>query len=246
MSVKKEKAYIIKAYTINDADRVIVFLTEKGKKKSAVSKNAMRLKSRFAGKLEPYNFCVLEYFEKKEDSGELCKLNSVEVLDSCFKSIGGKMEKFTAFSLISEILDSFVYGNDGEEKIFRLTEHCLGYLQERDVNISATLAYYIFWLLKLSGVLPEFEKCSVCNLGLADEQTVWFNGKHFFCNTHKNGEFSLDGYLVKVMEQIKTKKVYQVAKVSADFKSLFLFLISILEGVSNKKYKSFELLKTLL
>ncbi len=246
MSVKKEKVYIIKAYTINDADRVVVFLTEKGKKKSAVSKNALRLKSRFAGKLEPYNFCMLEYFEKKEDSGDLCKLNSVEVEISCFKSIGGKMEKFTAFSLISEILDSFVYGNEGGDKIFRLTEHCLSYLQENNANITAALSYYIFWLLKLSGVLPEFEKCSVCGSSLGENKKAYFNGKNFFCETHKSGEVSLDGNLINLMENIKTKKVSQIAETNADFKTLFLFLFSMLESVSNKKYKSFDLLKTLL
>jgi len=246
MSVKKEKIYIIKAHTINDADRVIVFLTENGKKKSAVAKNALRLKSRFAGRLDPYNFCLAEYYEKNEDSASLCRINSMEVIRSCFKSIGGDMQKFTAFSLISEVLNSFVYGNECGAKVFRLTDHCLSYLEQKDSNVAASLSYFMFWLMKLSGLMPDFGKCAVCSSELVNSSSCWLKDKEVFCSKHGGKGIEIKDSYLKTILKMEKSKLEDVVAAGDNFKELFQIVFTMLSLITEKEYKSYELLKAFL
>lgn len=246
MSVKKEKVYIIKAHTINDADRIIVFLTESGKKKSGVAKNALRLKSRFSGKIEPYNICNLEYYEKNDESGNLCSINSVEVEKSCFKSVGGNMTKFTALSLLNEILDNFVYGFESSPKVFRLTEHCLTYFENKDANISAVLSYFIYWLLKLSGVMPQILQCSVCGVKLENQSFSLYNDKEMFCSDHSTKGIKISSSQISTVIKMDKTKLSELAMEKIDFKELFGVMFTVLSLISEKEFKSYQLLKTFL
>lgn len=246
MSVKKEKIYIIKAHTINDADRIIVFLTESGKKKSGVAKNALKLKSRFAGKVEPYSFCEFEYYEKNKDSNNLCSINSATLLKSCFKSVGGDMGKFTALSLINEIIDNFVFGIEGSSKIFRLVEHCLDNLTMKGNNIHLPLSYFIFWILKLSGNLSEFKTCGVCDKKLSEFSLSYFDNKEFFCENHSNKGLKITKDVIEMFEKIEKNPLKNIEIDNIKIKEVFSTVINILTIYAEKDFKSYNLLKTFI
>ncbi len=161
MGVKIENAYILKSFTINEADKVIVVLNEKGEKLSLIAKNGARIKSRFQGKLEPFSFVKLEYF----DSGKsgLKPLNSVEVSKNLQSFIKGDMKKFLAFSFVNEVIDAFVYEKERNPRIFRLLKHIVDCL-ENGVGLKDAITYFSLWILKLSGIMPD-----VKNPDLSDE-----------------------------------------------------------------------------
>ncbi len=152
MGVKIENAYILKSFTINEADKVIVVLNEKGEKLSLIAKNGVRIKSRFQGKLEPFSFVKLEYFDNGKSG--LKPLNSVEVSKNLQSFIKGDMKKFLAFSFINEVIDAFVYEKEKNPRIFRLLKHVVDCL-ENGIALKNAITYFSLWILKLSGIMPE-------------------------------------------------------------------------------------------
>src|SRR5512132_1711981 len=76
MPVYKSEALILRTYKLNDADRIVVFLTRDRGKKRGVAKGARRMRSRFVGALEPLTLVSMVYFEK--ESRELVSLNRAD------------------------------------------------------------------------------------------------------------------------------------------------------------------------
>jgi len=179
LAVVKSVCYVIKTFTINDADKVAVVLTEGGLKKSLIAKNGARLKSAVAGKLDPFNFIEAEWFEK--EGQKLQPLNSAAIKKSYFKRISGDMGRFMAFSFYSELADLLVHGEEGSPKFYRLLTHTFDFLETHD-DLQTATAYFMFWGLKLLGVFPDFETCAQCGTGLSDGQNCGFSTEKFYCS----------------------------------------------------------------
>jgi len=179
LAVVKSVCYVIKTFTINDADKVAVVLTEGGLKKSLVAKNGARLKSAAAGKLDPFNFIEAEWFEK--EGKKLHPLNSAAIKKSYFKRISGDMGRFMAFSFYSELADMLIHSEEGSPKFYRLLTHVFDFLDEND-DLKTATAYFMFWSLKLLGIFPPFENCAACGKSLNDAAGVGFTGEKFCCS----------------------------------------------------------------
>src|SRR5215510_5739891 len=80
MPLHTTDALILRTYKLNDADRIVVFLTRDRGKKRGVAKGARRPRSRFAGALEPLTEVRMAYFEKERR--ELVGLNYAETVRS--------------------------------------------------------------------------------------------------------------------------------------------------------------------
>ena len=76
MPLHTTEALILRTYKLNDADRIVVFLTRDRGKKRGVAKGARRLRSRFRGALEPLTRASVVYFEK--ESRELVSLHDAD------------------------------------------------------------------------------------------------------------------------------------------------------------------------
>ncbi len=152
MSVKIEQAFILKTFVINESDRVVVAINENGQKISLVAKGGNRLKSRFQGKLEPFSFVKLDYFDRGK--GGLNSLNNVELEENLQKWVKGDMKKFLALSFISEVVDRFVYEKEKNPRLFRLIKHVVDSLKQ-NCDLKLCVSYFCVWILRLSGVLKE-------------------------------------------------------------------------------------------
>jgi len=199
VSVTRQQAYVIKTFTINEADTVAVLLTESGEKKSAIAKNGARLKSTVAGKLEPFNFVEVELFEKENQ--KLHPVNQVSVIKSSLQDISGDMTRFFVFSLLSEIVDRTVHGAEGNGKLYRLVGHVMDGMRN-GVPPAHAVAYFMFWKLRLDGVIALPETCPGCGVKLGGEDAIHSAGGRFTCSSCGSGrELSPDAYrLMKAME----------------------------------------------
>ena len=159
MSVKIEQAFILKTFVINESDRVVVAINEKGQKISLVAKGGNRLKSRFQGKLEPFSFVKLDYFDRGK--GGLNSLNNVELEENLQKWVKGDMKRFLALSFICEVADRFVYEKEKNPKLFRLIKHVVDSLKE-NCDLKLGVSYFCIWILKLSGLLKEIDEDIPC------------------------------------------------------------------------------------
>jgi len=231
---------VIKTFTINDADKVAVVLTESGLKKSLIAKNGARLKSAVAGKLEPFNFVEAEWFEKEGQN--LHPLNNAAVTKSYFKRISGDMARFMAFSFYSELADLLIHGEEGSPKFYRLLTHTFDFLDKNDDLQTATV-YFMFWSLKLLGVFPEFESCAQCGSPLSDGKNCGFSSEKFYCHQCRPQLDSLPG---GVIGRLRDMSKQPLSKLMADPDSdiaLLSMCNHILTGFTGRDTKSFALMK---
>ena len=86
MAVIETEGLILKSYSLAEADKIIVLLTQHQGLVRGVAKGAKRLKSKFGGALEPFSIVQVEYFQKEER--ELVSIRQIELLKSFFESAG--------------------------------------------------------------------------------------------------------------------------------------------------------------
>ena len=172
------RAYVIKTFTISEADRVAVLLTENGDKVSAIARNGARLKSAVSGKLEPFNFVQIDLFMKERQ--KMHPVNQVTLEKSYFKRISGDMTRFMVFSHLSELVDKTVHGEEGNPKVYRLLAHCFEAL-DGDVPIPLAVAYFQYWILKLAGMWPDDDHCEGCGRPVSESGEPAYRAGHFRC-----------------------------------------------------------------
>ncbi len=107
---------ILRTYKLNDADRIVVFLTRDRGKKRGVAKGARRLRSRFRGALEPLTRASVVYFEK--ESRELVSLNDADTEQSPLAAFHPEALGYVGY--LAELIDEWAPENDPNEKLFRL------------------------------------------------------------------------------------------------------------------------------
>ena len=200
MSVENHDAYVIKTFTLNEADRVATLLTAEGHKLSAIAKNGARLKSAAAGKLEPFNFVSVDLFHK-EGQG-MCPVNQVAVTKSYFKHIAGDMKRFMVFSFLSEVVDATVHGEEGNPRLYRLLTHCFEGM-DQGATPELAVTYFQFWVLRMAGMWPQDDPCGHCGNKPASGERM-FVGGGFRCGSCGGSGLSLPdgtGQLIQAMQK---------------------------------------------
>ncbi len=84
MGLVETEGLIFKSYSLAEADKIIVFLTQNEGLIRGVAKGAKRLKSRFGGSLEPFTVVNISYFQKEER--ELVSIRQIELVKSYFEN----------------------------------------------------------------------------------------------------------------------------------------------------------------
>src|SRR5436190_376926 len=83
MALVETESLILKSYSLAEADKIIVCLTQSQGVVRGVAKGAKRLKSRFGGGLEPFTIVDLTFYQKEER--ELVSISGIDVKRSFFE-----------------------------------------------------------------------------------------------------------------------------------------------------------------
>jgi DNA repair protein RecO (recombination protein O) len=165
MSLHTTEALILRTYKLNDADRIVVFLTRDRGKKRGVAKGARRMRSRFGGALEPLTRAVVVYFEK--ENRELVSLNTVDTLRSPLSAKDPEALGYVGY--LAELIDEWAPDSDPNETLFRLGAAVLEALAAAEaVPVERLVRYFEYWLLRLQGVYPSLAACQQCGQELVD------------------------------------------------------------------------------
>jgi DNA repair protein RecO (recombination protein O) len=189
MSLHTTEALILRTYKLNDADRIVVFLTRDRGKKRGVAKGARRMRSKFGGALEPLTRAVVVYFEK--ENRELVSLNTVDTLRSPLSA--KDPEALTYVGYLAELIDEWAADSDpNNEALFRLGAAVLEALAEA-VPVERLVRYFEYWLLRLQGVYPSFAVCQQCGQDLLDGARLTAPARPLVCRTcaASNGSLAL-------------------------------------------------------
>jgi DNA repair protein RecO (recombination protein O) len=165
MPVHEAEAVVLRHYSLSEADRIIVCVTREFGKLRATAQGVRRPKSRLAGALEPLNHIRLQFYSK--EGADLARIRQAETIHS-YLGKSPSLEKIYTFSYFAEAIHEFVEENNPNILIYRLFLSVLNAGERAGVS-EALVRYFEIWMLRLNGLLPNYDYCSNCGRYVKDE-----------------------------------------------------------------------------
>ncbi len=158
MSLFRDKGVVLRTYRLGEADRIIVFLTERHGKVRAVAKGVRKTTSKFGARLEPLTHVDLLLWQGRSD---LDIVNQVEVVDS-FRSVREDLARVTKGLALLEVTDQLAQERHLDPQLYSMLVGALRALA--DDNADPTLLAPAFFLkaLVLEGAGPVLDACAGC------------------------------------------------------------------------------------
>ena len=170
MSLHKTEAFVLRTYSLKEADKICVFFTKEQGKIRGVAHGARKIRSRFGSALEPFTEVALGYFQK--EGRELVSVSTCDILRSHFERAARDVETASAFSYMAELLSEFLPEHEANERLYRLVLATLETI-EAQRDLAQTLRYFEAWLLKLVGFFPDTSSCAACDETIASNDIVF-------------------------------------------------------------------------
>lgn len=180
MALIETAGLVLKSYSLAEADKIVVFLTQNHGLIRGVAKGAKRLKSKFGGSLEPFTIVNLNYFQKEER--ELVSISQIEVKKSFFADAANP-EFLQKFSYLSDLLFEFAPPDEPNERLYRMACASLETASENPQCLESIALYFELWLLRLAGFLPNWNNCDSCRREFGSEETTSLQANfHLICS----------------------------------------------------------------
>lgn len=179
MGLIETEGLILKSYSLAEADKIIVLLTQSEGLVRGVAKGAKRLKSKFGGSLEPFSIIHIQYFQKEER--ELVSIRQIDLIKSFFDN-ASEPQFLQKFSYLVDLLVEFAPPHDPNERLYRMTKVCLETAAENPASLESIAVYFELWILRLGGYLPNWNNCDGCKreFGNNEVSSLQINF-HLFC-----------------------------------------------------------------
>lgn len=170
MPLHNTEAFVLRTYSLAEADKICVFLTKDLGKVRGVAHGARKMKSRFGSALEPFTEVALTYFQK--EGRDLMSISTCEILRSHFHRAARDVETASAFSYMSELLMEFLPDHEPNERFYRLVVATLEAIEEGH-DLARLLRYFESWLLRLGGYFPDPSRCAACGETIAADESTF-------------------------------------------------------------------------
>jgi len=162
MSVLTSEAVVLRTWPVQESDLIVSLFTREYGRVKGVAKAALKSRKRFGGALEPMTVARAWFAERPRQ--ELVRLDQLEIVRSPL-SRPVDHARMAVLSLFAEVLDEALPEHDPQETVFRLV---LSVLEETTVAESETvqpwmaLTYFLLWMTRLMGLLPDIGHCTAC------------------------------------------------------------------------------------
>ncbi len=156
MALRNDQGIVLRGYPFGEADRVVVVLSPNHGKVRAVAKGVRKTKSRFGGRLEPFNHVDLVLYEGRN----LDTITQVEVIES-FPRLRSDLAAVTAASTMVEAADVVAQEGESSHRLFLLVQRGLRALEAGGGGPDLVTSF----LLKLAdvvGMAPALVACASC------------------------------------------------------------------------------------
>ena len=170
MPLHTTEAFVLRTYSLAEADKICVFITKDMGKMRGVAHGARKMKSRFGSALEPFTEVALTFFQK--EGRELVSISNCEIMRSHFGSAARDVATAGAFSYMAELLSEFIPENEPNERIYRLVAATLEAIEEGH-DLALVLRYFESWLLRLVGFFPDPSRCVACGEAIVPDESVF-------------------------------------------------------------------------
>jgi len=201
----KTAGFIFKREDRLDADRVFSVFTKDFGRIEIFGKAIRRITSKLRSNADLFSFSEIEFIQGKNKK----TLTDAFFLEK-FKSLPRDPEKLEVSYRVSNLLDSFIKGEEKDERILELLLdffHKL-YNQKLSTNHLQLLYFYFFWnFISLLGYAPELFTCAVCKKSLSPINLYLSNkeGGVICENCSVEGKAKIQADTVKVLRLILKK-----------------------------------------
>jgi DNA repair protein RecO (recombination protein O) len=161
MGLYRTNAIVLRSIKLSETDKLVTFMTEQFGKVKCVARGARKIKSRFAGSLEPMTYVYLIYFGKENQ--QLFSLNNADIIQS-FYLLREDFQKLYTGIYLNELVDAMTAEAQEDKQVFRLLLESLNALQSQS-NLETLCRMFEIRLLSVSGHKPELHHCVVCRTG---------------------------------------------------------------------------------
>jgi DNA repair protein RecO (recombination protein O) len=168
----KTKAFVFKKGNINESDRLFSVFTDDFGRIDIFAKAIRKSASKLRSGIDIFYMCDIEFIQGKNkkiltDAQSLWKP----------QNIYSNPEKFEAAMKIGEFLNSFIKGEEKDQKILNLLEEVFLRLGNEGFKKNDIAYCYFIWnALSLFGYCPQVHNCNTCS-GKFDPCNVYFSDK---------------------------------------------------------------------
>lgn len=198
----KTKAFVFKKNDLNESDRVFSVFTDDFGRLDIFAKAIRKAVSKLRSGIDIFFMSDIEFIQGRNrktltDTTVIEKINNLTP------------DKFGIASMIGDVLDNFIKGEEKDENIFNLINNTFVILNDYTITPkSYTLIYYYFlWnFLALSGYKPQVDKCSVCYAKL-NPYNIYFSDKSGGiickkCLSHDIQAQKINSDIIKILRMI--------------------------------------------
>jgi len=170
MAALSSEAVVLRTWPVHEADLVVSFFTRDYGLLRGIAKSALKSRKRFGGALEPMTVARAWFAQKPRQ--ELVRLDQLEILSSPL-SRPVDLTRMATLSFYAELLDGSLPEHDPQETVYRLL---ISVLEQTHAQPAAphgpvasswmALSYFQLWMTRLTGLLPDLTRCTVCSAAL--------------------------------------------------------------------------------
>ncbi len=161
MPLFSDEAITLRHYDFGEADRIVSFFGRRFGKVRIVAKGCRKLKSRFAGRLEPFHTVDIVYFGR--ENANLFKLSSVDMKEMR-PGAGDNLERYARACYLAELLEAGLREGDPNPKAWAAAEAALGLVmrETRPAELDWIVRFFEVKFMALLGYTPTLDRCVAC------------------------------------------------------------------------------------
>lgn len=162
MSLKKCECIILRGDKFKETKKVVTFFSLEYGKMKGVASGVGKMKSSHGSALEVITHSSMVFYENPKS--ELGRINQCDIINS-FSKIKGNLDKLQPAIYITELVRESIPENIPAPDIFKLFMFFLRLIDESDKPpTDSMLRIFEVRLVKMLGILPDFETCAICGI----------------------------------------------------------------------------------
>lgn len=160
---------MLRTHELGEADLIVSLFARNEGRLRGVARSARKSRRRFAGALEPLTLVRVEWAEKS--GRELHRIDALEVRRS-FAAMQSDPMHQAACALFAELTEQFAAESQPDPPAYRLLGAVLEAL-EQGADPWTLVRYFMYWTLRLHGLLPDLDRCASCERELSASRGRW-------------------------------------------------------------------------
>jgi DNA repair protein RecO (recombination protein O) len=184
MSLYRDRGVVLRTYRLGEADRIVVFLTERHGKVRAVAKGVRKTTSKFGGRLEPLTQVDLLMWQGRSD---LDIVNQVEVLN-VFRAVREDLTRLPRGMALLEVADQIAQERHPDPRLYAMVVGALGALADASDSTLLAPSFFLKALVH-EGAGPVLDECASCGEPDGAVELVAFDlvAGGTLCRAHRSG-----------------------------------------------------------